>query len=138
MSMSQTVPRGVPITMFRNLNVRTKLMLVLAVPLIALAGFAGIGAGERPDAADSAGTVTPMALFVRGQVHLSPQLETERLWTGVTQTTDGALGREQLAEQRTRTDAALAAYLSAPGPSAMAGPMTDTNDRLADLTSVRS
>src|SRR5687768_10129230 len=124
--------------MFRNFNVRTKLMLVLSVPLIAMAGFAGIGAGEHLADADRAGTVTALARVVRGQVDLSHQLETERLWTGVTQTTDGALGREQLAEQRTRTDAALAQYRTAPGPSAMAGPMSDTNDRLADLASVRS
>ena len=124
--------------MFRNLNVRTKLMLVLAVPLLAMAGFAGIGAGERLDDADRAGTVTALARVVRGQVDLSHQLETERLWTGVTQTTDGALGREQLAEQRNRSDAALAQYRSAPGPSAMAGAMADTNDRLGDLASIRS
>ena len=124
--------------MFRNLNVRTKLMLVLAVPLLAMAGFAGIGAGERLGDADRASTVTALARVVRGQVDLSHQLETERLWTGVTQTTDGALGREQLAEQRTRTDAALAQYRTAPGPSAMAGAMADTNDRLGDLASIRS
>src|SRR5215212_958388 len=116
MSMSQTVPCGEPITMFRNLNVRTKLMLVLAVPLLAMAGFAGIGAGERIDDADRASTVTALARVVRGQVDLSHQLETERLWTGVTQTTDGALGREQLAEQRARTDAAFNQYRAAPGP----------------------
>src|SRR5687768_1636509 len=124
--------------MFRNLNVRTKLMLVLAVPLIAMAGFAGIGAGERLDDADRASTVTALARVVRGQVDLSHQLETERLWTGVTQTTDGALGREQLAEQRTRTDAALAQYRAVPGPTAMAATMAETNDRLADLASVRA
>ncbi|HUP74399.1 MAG TPA: nitrate- and nitrite sensing domain-containing protein [Acidimicrobiales bacterium] len=113
-------------------------MLVLSVPLIAMAGFAGIGAGERLDDADRASTVTALARVVRGQVDLSHQLETERLWTGVTQTTEGALGREQLAEQRTRTDAALTQYRAAPGPNAMAGAMADTNGRLADLASVRS
>jgi HAMP domain-containing protein len=112
-------------------------MLVLSVPLIAMAGFAGIGAGERLDDADRASTVTALARVVRGQVDLSHQLETERLWTGVTQTTEGALGREQLAEQRTRTDAALIQYGAAPGPSAMASAMTETNDRLGDLASLR-
>ncbi|MEO5841433.1 MAG: nitrate- and nitrite sensing domain-containing protein [Acidimicrobiales bacterium] len=113
-------------------------MLVLAVPLIAMAGFAGIGAGERLADADRAGNVTALARVVRGQVDLSHQLETERLWTGITQTTDGALGRAQLAEQRTRTDAALAQYRAAPGPSSMTTAMAATNDRLADLTSVRT
>jgi signal transduction histidine kinase len=124
--------------MFRNFNVRTKLMLVLSVPLIAMAGFAGVGAGEHLADADRAGTVTALARVVRVQVDLSHQLETERLWTGVTETTDGALGRAQLAEQRTRTDAALSQYRAAPGPSAMAGAMSETNDRLADLASVRA
>jgi signal transduction histidine kinase len=124
--------------MLRNLNVRTKLMLVLFVPLIAMAGFAGIGAGERLADADRAGTVTSLARVVRGQVDLSHQLETERLWTGITQITDGALGREQLAEQRTRTDGALAQYRTAAGTSAIAVPMAETNDRLADLASVRA
>ena len=124
--------------MFRNFNVRTKLMLVLSVPLIAMAGFAGIGAGEHLADADRAGTVTALARVVRGQVDLSHQLETERLWTGVTQTTDGALGMAQLAEQRTRSDTALSQYRAAPGPSAMAPAMSETNDRLADLASVRA
>ena len=125
--------------MFRNLNVRTKLMLVLSVPLIAMAGFAGIGAGERLADADRAGTVTALARVVRGQVDLSHQLETERLWTGITQTTDGALGRAQLAEQRTRTDAALTQYRRrARAERRWPRPMSETNDRLADLASVRS
>ena len=124
--------------MLRNLNVRTKLMLVLSVPLIAMAGFAGVGAGERLAEADRAGTVTSLARVVQGQVDLSHQLETERLWTGVSQFTDGTLGQAQLDEQRTRTDAALAQYRTAPGPSSMAASMTETSDRLGDLSSVRA
>ena len=124
--------------MLRNLNVRTKLMLVLSVPLIAMAGFAGIGAGERLSDADRASTVTSLARVVGGQVDLSHQLETERLWTGITQITDGALGRAQLAEQRTRTDAALAQYRTASGTSGIAASMSETNDRLADLSGVRA
>ncbi|MEO8697437.1 MAG: nitrate- and nitrite sensing domain-containing protein, partial [Acidimicrobiales bacterium] len=113
-------------------------MLVLSVPLIAMAGFAGIGAGERLADADRAGNVTALARVVRGQVDLSHQLETERLWTGISQTTEGALGRAQLAEQRTRTDAALAQYRANPGPTSMTTTMSATNDRLADLASVRT
>jgi signal transduction histidine kinase len=124
--------------MLRNLNVRTKLMLVIAVPLIAMAGFAGVGAGERLADADRAGTVTSLARVVRAQVDLSHQLETERLWTGVVQFTDGELGRAQLIEQRARTDAALAQYLATPGPSSMAASMSATNDRIADLSSIRA
>ena len=91
--------------MFRNLNVRTKLMLVLSVPLIAMAGFAGIGAGERLADADRAGNVTALARVVRGQVDLSHQLETERLWSGITQTTEGgarsgAIGRAKNPDRR--------------------------------------
>src|SRR5512139_1477976 len=108
--MSQCSSLEKTTTMLRNLNVRTKLMLVLSVPLVAMAGFAGIGAGERLADADRAGTVTSLARVVQGQVDLSHQLEAERLWTGVTQFTDGELGKAQLQEQRTRTDAALAQY----------------------------
>ena len=124
--------------MLRNLNVRTKLMLVLSVPLIAMAGFAGIGAGQRLADADRASTVTSLARLVRSQVDLSHQLETERLWTGVTQTTAGELGKAQLAEQRTRTDAALAQFRTAPVTSAITAAMSETNDGLADLASLRA
>jgi signal transduction histidine kinase len=124
--------------MLRNLNVRTKLMLVLSVPLLAMAGIAGVGAGERLAEADRAGTVTALSRVVQSQVDLSHQLETERLWTGITQFTTEELGRAQLTEQRTRTDAALAQYRATPGPSSMVATMTETDGRLSDLGSLRT
>lgn len=94
--------------MLRNLRFRSKLVLIIAVPLIALIVFAAIGIGGRLSVLDSTQRygelVEPDAALDR----LSAALEHESVVSGWYVSSDATEATAELLAARERTDAAIA------------------------------
>ena len=95
--------------MFRNLSIRTKLIVILAGPLLALTVLASVGIGSSLAASMSADRVSELSGFARKVAPLVHQLQQERTLTYAYVAEDRRSGREALAEQRQRVDRGVSA-----------------------------
>jgi signal transduction histidine kinase len=136
--------------MFRNMKVGTKLLAVALAPLLVLVVLAGLGIRERLDEARQAEAVESQARLAAVDNAVVHELQRERIYSAwlMASATAGASQEElsairaDLDEQRTATDASLAAaepLITDVGGSddAMAASMTATSGRLDDLEVVR-
>ena len=96
--------------MLRNLSVRSKLVAVVAVPLLACTAMAAIGVRDRLDQADRAREQGALAQLTSARIDLAQQVQGERLWTAVVLSSNGLNGTQELAAQRPLTSAALARF----------------------------
>jgi len=106
--------------LLRNMKVSTKLMTVLAAPVVVLVILAALGVTSRRGDADDASRIEQLSEFVQLDSNLVDELQKEAIWSGAFMSTiseslevNQSLQdqyRAELDAQRERTDAAKIAY----------------------------
>jgi signal transduction histidine kinase len=96
--------------MLRNMKVGTKLVTVLAAPVIVLVVLATIGVTQRQAEAADARRVEQLTEFVRVNSELINELERESVWSASYMASDGQQFQSDLEAQRVLTDTALEQY----------------------------
>lgn len=99
--------------MLRNMKVGTKLVTVLAAPVIVLVVLAVVGVTGRLAEASDASRVEELTQFVTVNSDLINQLQQESVWSAAFMASGGARYRPELDAQRQSTDAALDRYRGA-------------------------
>jgi signal transduction histidine kinase/CHASE3 domain sensor protein len=99
--------------MLRNMKVGTKLVTVLAAPVLVLVILAVVGVTGRLAEADDANRVEQLTEFVAVNAELINQLQQESVWSASFMASGGSRYRDELQTQRQATDAALDRFRSA-------------------------
>lgn len=131
--------------MLRNMRVSSKLVTVLAAPVIVLVLLAAFGVSQRLDDARDAKRVKELTEFSLENFKLVTALQVESVWSAafVASTDDAYL--EQLEKARAETDVAIDAFKSADGridpgrdSTATQEALTQANNRLGTLATNRN
>ena len=93
--------------MLKNLKVRTKLAIVLLVPLIALVAIGAVGVLDRRAEAGDAREDKQVAELLAARVELTHQLQIERIWLSLS---GSSAISEQLGANQAALDAARQSY----------------------------
>lgn len=96
--------------MLKNLKVGTKLIAILVAPVVVLVLLAAIGVRERLDVAQKADRVFDFAQLANADYRLATELEKEGIYSAQYMASNKAKGKAALDEQRTKTNAARAAF----------------------------
>jgi signal transduction histidine kinase len=89
------------------MKVRWKLVAILAVPLAALLGLAGLGVSQRNSDANDAEQAADLTLLASKVTAAANDLQLEANWSAWFITTGGLQGSNELKEQRVKTDASM-------------------------------
>jgi signal transduction histidine kinase len=118
--------------MLKNLKVRTKLIAVLAVPLLALVAMAGIGVRDRRSEAADARQSRRLVDLSTTRVQLEHDLQLERMWTAASLSGSRTTGTSNVPDRRARTDQSVAAFTAtATGVRSAYPELADELDRVA-------
>jgi signal transduction histidine kinase len=99
--------------MLKNMKVGTKLLAVLAAPVLLLVILASIGVRQRLDTASSAQRVEQMAEMAATSAKLSHELQSEGVLSAAYMSSGGTQWKAELEQQKAVTDQAMATYKSA-------------------------
>jgi signal transduction histidine kinase len=99
--------------MFRNTSIRSKLILTLLAPLLALIVVSVVGIRSNQAAGDRAARVNDLAHFASSLAPLIHELQTERTLSASYLSDGRASGRQELVAQRVAVDLAVNAYKAA-------------------------
>jgi hypothetical protein len=91
------------------MKVRWKLVAILAVPLAALLGLAGLGVAQRNGDAHNAAQAAQLTVLASKVTNAATDLQLEANWSAWFITTGGLQGGDQLKQQRAATDEAMTA-----------------------------
>ena len=91
------------------MKVRWKLVAILAVPLAALLGLAGLGVSQRNSDANDAEQAAELTSLASKVTAAANDLQLEANWSAWFITTGGLQGSNELNEQRVKTDASMTA-----------------------------
>ena len=89
------------------MKVRWKLVAILAVPLAALLGLAGLGVSQRNNDANEAEQAADLTLLASKVTAAANDLQLEANWSAWFITTGGLQGANELKDQRVKTDASM-------------------------------
>lgn len=118
--------------MLKNLRVRTKLAVVLTVPLVALVAIGALGVLDRRDRADEARRGKQLTELLAARLELVQQYQIDRIWIS-TAGPAAAGARQQLVTTRDALAAARTTYDDR--ARAVAGASPELTTALADATS---
>lgn len=124
--------------MLRRLSVRTKIMLLLAAPIVALLLIAGAGVQDRLRDAQSARESTSAARVVAAANDVAHELILESQWSQLLQVSDNRMGEAQLQDQRLRTDTAVRQFGLLKPDAAYALEFEDAVGLLSTLEAIRA
>jgi len=131
--------------MLRNMKVGTKLLTVLAAPVVVLVVLAAIGVQQRLGQSDDAKRVQQLTGFVAVDSDLVHQLQIESIWSAAYMASQRARYGTEVEAQRQKTDVALAAYRDSaqstnPGQESKAveEALRQADSRLAGLRTART
>jgi signal transduction histidine kinase len=99
--------------MLRNVKVGTKLLAILAAPLVVIVVLVTVGVRERLEVKDSAARVEQMAQLATTTADYANQLQIESFWASTVAASGGGAGTSDLEAQRAKTDAAAGRFRSA-------------------------
>ena len=91
------------------MKVRWKLVAILAVPLAALLGLAGLGVAQRNGDAHNAAQAAQLTVLASKVTTAATDLQLEANWSAWFITTGGLQGGDELKQQRAATDEAMTA-----------------------------
>ncbi|MCX7621030.1 MAG: nitrate- and nitrite sensing domain-containing protein [Acidimicrobiales bacterium] len=96
--------------MLKNMKVGAKLFAILVAPVVVLIILAVVGVMDRKQTADTASRVGELASFATATQNLAFQIEVEGVYSVAYMASNRQFGKDQLQEQRSKTDAAVAEY----------------------------
>ena len=126
--------------MLKNLKIRTKLIAVLAAPLVVLVALAGLGIRDRLNSADDAQEVQRLAELRIASAELTHQVQLERNVTQAYANSAGEMEVAALTTQREATDDAVTAFnataASVRGSTGSAGLVRQIDGAVSGLSSL--
>jgi signal transduction histidine kinase len=99
--------------MLKNMKVGTKLFAILVAPVVVLIILAVVGVMDRKQTADTAARVSELAEFASATQNLALQLELEGIYSASYMASNRQANKDQLQEQREKTNAAISGYEAA-------------------------
>ena len=96
--------------MFDRLSIRTKLIAMVAAPLVVIVALAGVGFGERRAEASTTTDDVHRLEAIEANLDLQHELQVEALYSVGFVASGGTLHAEDLGSQQERTDEAAGAY----------------------------
>ncbi|HEY6532455.1 MAG TPA: ATP-binding protein [Acidimicrobiales bacterium] len=99
--------------MLRNVKVGTKLLAILAAPLVVIIVLVSIGVRERLTVKDNAARVEQLALLASTTSDYANQLQIESFWAATAAASGGGAGTAELQDQGGKAEAAAARFRDA-------------------------